>query len=351
MQHEDNNLVVLGVRRPLPSHTQMEALRDKTIEKVGIYWWPAIVQLFKHWDGLSRGMASSIYVRDLGRRGSNLWVEYSCGSTAQGGLIFTDSVRHALQSCRAYLKTICPTCGKKKGEPASSTMQPALCEACRANPEINNQKNSMLIAMIGKAGSGKDSCAKILTEEYGFVRRALADPIRDIVQTAFALDRDTVWDRKLREKPLRNLPDWSVRRLLQFVGTELFRDNILASIWIENFLWSMDYDVNYVITDIRFPNEKEFLVDVCPRTPIFIKVVRPGYDGRNVGIANHASEAHDIEGDITLINDGGLADLEVAARVIFNALLKDSGSAFVGQTWSATEMTVMLQGFEQKQEN
>jgi len=286
-------------------------------------------------------------VRSVTRKGSELIVDYGCGWNRGDPRVMRDGARHALQSCRAYLKMICPACGKNKGILASSTMNPALCESCRDNPEVNKQEASLLIAMIGKAGSGKDSCAKVLTDEFGFVRRALADPIRDIVQTSFALDHDTVWDRKLREKPLRNLPDWTVRKLLQFVGTELFRENILDSIWVQNFMWSMDYDVNYVVTDIRFPNEKELLINACPRIPLFIKVIRKGYDGKNVGIANHASEVHDLDGDVTILNDGGLEDLEITARAIFKGFLGNPTPPWMGQTISATQTSVMLNGFKE----
>ena len=168
----------------------------------------------------------------------------------------------------------------------------------------------MLIGICGKAGAGKDTIGDHLIEEYGFERIALADPIKRIVKDVFVLDDHTVYDRVAREQPLKDWPDWTVRKLLQYIGTELFRDNIDDAIWVKS-LWlhvQSNPDKNYVVTDIRFPNELEFFEENGNVNFVSMKVVRDGQDG-NVGLSGHESEKYDLEAQHTLYNDSEIIDL------------------------------------------
>lgn len=168
----------------------------------------------------------------------------------------------------------------------------------------------MLIGIGGKAGAGKDTIGDYLVENYDFQKIALADPIKRTVKDVFALNDHAVYDRTAREQPLEQWGGWSVRKLLQFVGTELFRENIDDSIWVKSLWYRIrdDKENNYVVTDIRFPNELQYFRDNAAKEFTFLKVGRPGHDG-SVGIAGHASEAYDLEGDFSIMNDGSMEDL------------------------------------------
>jgi len=168
-----------------------------------------------------------------------------------------------------------------------------------------------LVGICGKAGSGKDTIGDYLIKNYGFKKIALADPIKRLVKDVFALDDHTVYDRVAREQPLKNWPNWTVRKLLQFIGTELFRENIDDAIWVKSLWYKIQNDPKnrYVISDIRFPNELKFFKKHAKKSEFLcVKVVRPGYTG-NVGLKGHASEAYDLKGDIKIINDGSIEDL------------------------------------------
>ncbi len=167
-----------------------------------------------------------------------------------------------------------------------------------------------LVGICGKAGSGKDTIGDYLIKTYGFKKIALADPIKRLVKDVFALDDHTVYDRVAREKPLKNWPNWTVRKLLQFIGTELFRENIDDAIWVKSLWYKIKNDSKnrYAISDLRFPNELNFFKKHAKKDFLCIKVVRPGYTG-NVGLKGHASEAYDLKGDIEIINDGSIKDL------------------------------------------
>ena len=169
----------------------------------------------------------------------------------------------------------------------------------------------MLIGVCGKAGAGKDTIADYFINNHGFQKIALADPIKRLVKDVFVLDDHTVYDRDAREQPLEDWPNWTVRKLLQFIGTELFREKIDDAIWVKS-LWKkveQNKDINYICSDLRFPNELKYFQAHAKTGEFFcIKVVRPGCNG-NVGLAGHASEAYDLKGDIEIVNDGEIKDL------------------------------------------
>jgi len=168
----------------------------------------------------------------------------------------------------------------------------------------------MLVGICGKAGSGKDTVGDHLIEKYGFKKIALADPIKRLVKDVFALDDHTVYDRVAREQPLEQWDDWSVRKLLQYIGTELFRENIDDAVWVKSLWFKIqdDKENNYVVTDVRFPNELKFFEEKGGKDFTSIKVIRNGCEG-SVGLKGHKSEAYDLKTEIEIYNDGTIEEL------------------------------------------
>lgn len=172
-------------------------------------------------------------------------------------------------------------------------------------------EKTMLIGICGKANSGKDTVGDYIVQKYNFKKISLADPIKRLVKDVFVLDDHTVYDRIVREQPLENWPNWTVRKLLQFIGTELFRNNIDDAIWVRSLWYRIQNDKgnNYVVTDVRFNNELQFFKDHSKKGEfICLKIIRPGCDGK-VGLSGHESEAYDLPGDFEIINDGNFQDL------------------------------------------
>jgi hypothetical protein len=185
----------------------------------------------------------------------------------------------------------------------------------------------MLVGICGKAGAGKDTIGDHLISEYGFEKIAFADPIKRLVKDVFVLDDHTVYDRIAREEPLEQWGDRSVRELLQFIGTGLFREQVDPDIWVKS-LWFriQDSDKNYVITDLRFPNEIESLSEYGTDNFTSIKVKRKGCNGE-VGLAKnmhpikklfyklirkdlrHPSERYDLVAQHTFENNDTIEDL------------------------------------------
>jgi len=175
----------------------------------------------------------------------------------------------------------------------------------------------MIVGFCGKAGAGKDTAALALIKR-GYKKIALADPIKRMVQDTFVIEDKVMHGRESREEELPAWKGWSVRSLLQIVGTELFRTHIDPDVWVKSLHLKIQASprLNHVVTDVRFPNEAEYLKNI-PEDFILIKVVRDGCDG-NVGVEGHASEAHDLEADYTIGNNGRVGELHrsVTARVL-----------------------------------
>jgi hypothetical protein len=125
-----------------------------------------------------------------------------------------------------------------------------------------------IIAICGKAGSGKDTIADYLSNECNYTRMSFASSLKDAVSVVFNWDINmlnglTDESRKWREEvdswwaDRLNIPHLTPRWILQHWGTDdLCRAHFHDDIWIaslENKFRSFDADV--VISDCRFPNE------------------------------------------------------------------------------------------------
>lgn len=162
-----------------------------------------------------------------------------------------------------------------------------------------------IIAITGKAGSGKDTIAQYLCSRYlNTYTESFAAPLKRACAEAFGIPLEDF--HSTIRKELTN-PLWGVspRKIAQFVGTEMFRESLknlipgAESFWVNRMSKLLagqlatetdgiyDSDDNIVIPDLRFQNEYEF---VASNSGIIIHLTKPGADG-TVGIPNHISEA------------------------------------------------------------
>ena len=60
----------------------------------------------------------------------------------------------------------------------------------------------MILGICGRAGSGKDTVADILVRDHGFVKIAIADPLKRVLKDVFHFSDDQLWGpSKLRDAP------------------------------------------------------------------------------------------------------------------------------------------------------
>ena len=175
-----------------------------------------------------------------------------------------------------------------------------------------------LIGISGKMGSGKDTLSIVLNyladkdapdwigrweqdvEEFTYKNKKYSEKLKYMVCFLIGCSRSDLEDRDFKEKELGE--EWdglTPRKLLQLLGTEAGRQIIHPNIWV-NALFA-DYKVtndcsqhsdglwytsehgeeesevtpvypNWIITDVRFPNEAKAIKD---RGGILIRINRP----------------------------------------------------------------------------
>lgn len=122
----------------------------------------------------------------------------------------------------------------------------------------------MIIGLVGFKNSGKDTVARIISEQYEYKIESFAKPVKDITSILFNWDRkllegDTEESRNWREKS-----DWywsklmnrsfSPREALQMIGTECMRNVVHNDIWVFALMHRCHLK-NVIVTDVRFKNE------------------------------------------------------------------------------------------------
>ena len=165
----------------------------------------------------------------------------------------------------------------------------------------------MLIGISGKMGVGKDTLGSILCDlEPAYEVKRFANKLKMIASllSGISVERfesqdfkqfnmPSVWNRY--KSPTTAYGDqrikMTVREFLQKLGTEAMRDNLHEDVWV-NALFA-DYKEryfgsnsmpNWVITDVRFPNEANAIIN---RGGIMVKINRTDTTGIN---KNHSSE-------------------------------------------------------------
>ena len=191
----------------------------------------------------------------------------------------------------------------------------------------------MIIGICGFKSSGKDTIAEYLIKEYGFKKVSFASTLKDIISIMFGWSRDklegiTKEDREWREKidpwwsKTLKMPLLSPRYVMQYFGTDLFRNHFHPDIWVkivENKLNKYVEEDNIVITDCRFNNEINMIlqlggkiIQVHRNLPIEVKCI-------------HSSEIEWIRcyKDYDIENVGTIKELEEKVKYILEKLLKD----------------------------
>lgn len=172
----------------------------------------------------------------------------------------------------------------------------------------------MLVGIHGVSRSGKDSVARILTNKYGFQQRALADGIRKILLHLNPWLRDNDGDLvQLRWLYEEAAGDWDVVKARSKDSVDFMirlgqaaRDTVGENVWLQAAFPTLSYDPkidgHIVISDIRQPNEVEFLYKWGGELWL---VERPVSEKRGMD-----SLLQEVSFDATIVNDGTLDDLE-----------------------------------------
>lgn len=176
-----------------------------------------------------------------------------------------------------------------------------------------------IIGLQGPKGSGKDYAYKVLEEvsPVRVKRFAFADELKRELSEEFGLDmtllhgsqeeKDTAFTKITWDSPMVNQHAngregaLTYRELLQIYGTEIARLGRGADIWLNKlkpkvYDWLEEDDEHVaVITDVRFPNECQWVKD-SGGTNVLI-------DGNRGNSDTHASEG-ELEHDVVIPSKG-----------------------------------------------
>ena len=193
-------------------------------------------------------------------------------------------------------------------------------------------RDTLIVALTGRPGVGKDSIGDVLAPQQGFARIAFADALRREVAEAWRIDLRMLTDRPTKELELPALaagmcsdpafmrwvadggdsltaprsPRWTLQRWASF--KRQFTPDYFASIverWIRRQLGSGWTRI--VVTDLRDPVEEAMLRRLGAKV---VRVHRPELAAMPADTAMHVSEQHHrIKADADILNDGSMQAL------------------------------------------
>ena len=201
----------------------------------------------------------------------------------------------------------------------------------------------MIIGLCGFQGAGKDTVADILVSKHQFIKISFGAALKDTLAILFTWDRnllegstpesrlwrentDEFWSDKL------SISNFTPRKALQMIGTDLFRKNFNSNIWVdivENKIIQLvksNPNINIVLSDCRFLNEinmvKKFtnglIIHVVRELPEWFEEHRSGGD---VDISSiHPSEIEWMKYpfDHIITNTGLVNNLEIKIIKLVN---------------------------------
>lgn len=126
-----------------------------------------------------------------------------------------------------------------------------------------------LIGFVGFQGSGKNTAALVL-EQLGYQPISFADSLKDCLSAIFGWPRhmlsgDTPESRAWREQvdewwaARLGIPNFTPRMAMQRVGTDAIRHHFHGDIWIASVEKKISNGGKFVLTDLRYPNEINFV--------------------------------------------------------------------------------------------
>lgn len=205
-----------------------------------------------------------------------------------------------------------------------------------------------IIGISGRMGHGKNTVGDIIEKlcltNNGpkFEQKSFAGKLKQIASLLTGFDVEKFEDQEFKKNlldsewgtvqqiPLNSIPPFAdmefnvlitVREFLQKLGTEAMRDGLHQNVWVNALMCDYrrpkmsEYNPsNWIITDMRFPNEMEAVKE---RKGITIRITRPVKKSKTTPRLHPSETSLDkAEFDYTIVNDSTIEELVKKVRQI-----------------------------------
>lgn len=167
-----------------------------------------------------------------------------------------------------------------------------------------------LIGVHGKARSGKDTIARVLVDEHGFVRTAFADPLKASAAILFGWPVDLAFSDEIKTY---KSPLWDItgRAAFQKLG-DAMKAEFGQEFWIKR--WAYEYarlkpKHSIVISDVRTDLEAQVIRDLGGLI-LHLERRGAGLDGVEGMHNSEAGIRFNKSTDLRISNNGTLSELE-----------------------------------------
>lgn len=178
-----------------------------------------------------------------------------------------------------------------------------------------------IVGINGYAGSGKDTVAQIIQElqpDKNWQIKKFSGKLKQMASLITQIEAKRFEEQGFKENGqivIRSI-DWQddyrqtaaaygVREFLQYLGTECVRDLLGEDVWVNALLKDYKPKDNWIITDMRFPNE---LQGVLAKQGISLRIERVGIKPINAHPSETALDNHLF--DDLIENKGDLSFLK-----------------------------------------
>jgi hypothetical protein len=153
----------------------------------------------------------------------------------------------------------------------------------------------MILGINGYARSGKDTVGQIIKDlqpEKNWEIKKFAGKLKQIASLLTNIPEEKMEDAYFKTQALSSewwtpcdegLQPMTGREFLQKLGTDALRNGLHTNVWVNALMSEHSKNKNWVVTDVRFPNEAEI---IKAKKGVIIRIDRPGVKAVN----NHASE-------------------------------------------------------------
>ncbi len=189
-------------------------------------------------------------------------------------------------------------------------------------------KKKTVVALIGRARSGKDTVADYIADQLGCNKHALATPLKELVCAMFEIDMETLDKYKNEQYSLKaqkldresynifEYPiDVSFRHILQRCG-DAQKAFFGLDVYMQKLALKMQDEDTVVVSDVRLVEEQRWLIDNTNVT--FIKLHRNAEIGRDSAHRTE-SETDKLYHDYEIVNDGTIDELYAKIDIILNS--------------------------------